>query len=279
MMAESCDWKWWKKSFVLLTILLPITVTILVAAMTELTYRESQSRLNYTTEALLNEENFRTTDNVSGGFHSPDYSSYEIYPSRNDKKKYLFRVIPRNDLRVLLVWDPTAKRSAAAMSVGAGYHDDPATHEGLAHLCEHMLEMGSEKYPDFKIFKNFVKTYGGQYMAFTLPDYTLYRFFVPRHIFPTALDIFAQFFISPLFPEGILRKEIGAIHHEYLLKINNDESKAIRLLNYVSNPDNPGHQFGDGDNITLNKEDILSQLKIFFNDKYAASNVSVITIS
>ena len=263
----------------MLTIMLTIAVTIVLAAMIKLTYyRGSLSRLNYPTEALVSVRDFQIPYNFSFGYDSTDYySQYKINPSRNDKKKYLFRVMPRNDLRVLLVWDPTAKGSAAAMSVSVGSYDDPATHEGMAHLCEHMLWMGSEKYPDVKMFKKFVETYAGRRGAVTAPDYTLYRFIVPTLIFPTALDIFAQFFISPLFPEGILRREIEAIHREHLLKINNDAYKAKRLLNYVSNPNNAGHWFGAGDNITLNKEDIHRQLKRFFNDKYATSKVSSIT--
>ena len=274
-MAETCELKWWKKSNVLLTMLLVITVTIVVAAMTRLTYYGgSQSRLNYSSAALRNVENLLTPDKVSGGYNSPDYSPHKIYPSRNDKKKYLFKEIPENRLRVLLVWDPNTTISAAAMSVGVGHHDDPATHEGLAHLCEHMIEMGSEKYPDVESYKRVVENYGGRSLAATKPDYTWYRLTVPTLFFPTALDVFAHFFISPLFPEDILGREIEAIHHEYLLNINHDEYIARRLINYVSNPNNPGHRFGIGDNITLKKEDIRSQLKRFFNDKYSANNVS-----
>ena len=256
-----------------------IVVTILVAAITKLTYYSgSLFRLNYTTEALFNVENFRTPDNVSGGYRSPDYFPHKMYPSRNDKKKYFFNVIPSNSLRMLLVWDPTATQSAAAMTVNTGHNDDPATHEGLAHLCEHMVEMGTEKYPDVEAYKKVVESYGGQSSAQTSPENTLYSLTVSDFIFPTALDIFAHFFISPLFPEDFLGREIEAIHHEYLLNINHNTHISKRLLNYVWNPNYPGHKFGIGDNITLNKVDIRSQVKRFFNDKYSASNVSSITL-
>ena len=280
-MAENCESKSWKESNVMLTILLTIAITIVVAAMTKLIdYIGTQSSLNYSREALYNVENFRTPDNnVSGGSKSPDYSPQKIYPSRNDKKEYLFRVIPNNHLRVLLVRDTTVTTSAAAMSVGVGRYDDPTTHEGLAHLCEHMLDHGTEKYPDVESYKRVVENYGGQSLASTAPDLTLYSVTVPHIIFPTTLDIFAHFFISPLFPEDILHREIEAIHHEYLRNINQYGYKWKRLLNYVWNPKNPGHKFGIGDNTTLNKEDILSQLKRFFNDKYSASNVSSTKIS
>ena len=278
-MAENCELKWWKRSFVLLTILLTIAVTIIVAAITKLTHsRESQSRHNYTTEALFNVEN-RTSDNVSGGHHSPDYFPQKMYPSTNDKKKYFYNILPSNHLRVLLVWDPYATESAAAMTVGTGYYDDPQTHEGLAHLCEHMVEMGSEKYPDPEAYRNVVNSHGGRSRAETDTEHTLYHLTVPESLFSTALDIFAHFFISPLFPKDILGREIEAIHHEFLLNFNHALYTKKRLLNYVWNPNHPGHKFGIGDNTTLNKEDIHSQLKRFFNDKYSAGHVSSITIS
>ena len=278
-MAENCELKWWKKSNVILTVL-SIAVTIVVAAMTKLIYyRGSQSRFNYSTEALNNVENFQSPDNNgSGGSNSPDYSPHKMYPSPSDKKEYLFRVIPSNNLRVLIVRDYKITSSAAGVIVGAGHYDDPTTHEGLAHLCEHMYQQGSEKYPDVESYKKLVENYGGQTTAETEPEFTLYRITVHSMIFPTTLDMFAHFFISPLFPEDILHREIEAIHHEYLRKINDFAYIFDRLQNYVSNPNFPGHKFGIGTNATLNKEDILSQLKRFFNAKYSSSNVSSIKI-
>ena len=41
-----------------------------------------------------------------------------------------------------------AKKAAAAVAVGVGSLCDPPEMPGLAHYLEHMLFMGSEKYPD-----------------------------------------------------------------------------------------------------------------------------------
>lgn len=41
-----------------------------------------------------------------------------------------------------------AKKAAAAVAVGVGSLCDPPDMPGLAHYLEHMLFMGSEKYPD-----------------------------------------------------------------------------------------------------------------------------------
>ena len=40
------------------------------------------------------------------------------------------------------------KKAAAALSVGIGHFSDPWELQGLSHYLEHMLFMGSEKFPD-----------------------------------------------------------------------------------------------------------------------------------
>ncbi|UYV75846.1 IDE, partial [Cordylochernes scorpioides] len=50
-----------------------------------------------------------------------------------------------NGLKVILISDPTTDKSAAAMDVNVGYMCDPEEIPGLAHFCEHMLFLGTEK--------------------------------------------------------------------------------------------------------------------------------------
>ena len=304
MLLEISELKW-KKSLVWPTVLFiaaSVTVTIIFATVIKLIHhRGLQSRPTLATEALIIGKNLLSLHTIGNRSDVPlaydqptkgpltqdpptqdpptrDPSTLDpqnIYPSRKDKRKYLFHIIPKNNLRVLLVWDPdTTAHSAAAMSVGVGFQDDPLTHNGLAHLCEHMLEMGSEKYPDADAYKKLIDTYGGRMNAQTGPEYTLYHFNAPMLYFPTVLDSFAQSFVSPLFPDKIIQREIEVIHQEYLLKLTHGNVKFKRLLDYVSNPSNPMHQFHKGDNITLSKRDIQYQLKKFFHMKYSARNVS-----
>src|SRR4051812_11689189 len=63
-----------------------------------------------------------------------------------DSRKMRTFVLP-NQLEVLLIQDPAAQNSAAAMDVGVGSLMDPRHHKGLAHYVEHMLFLGTQKYP------------------------------------------------------------------------------------------------------------------------------------
>ena len=52
-----------------------------------------------------------------------------------------------NGIRAVLVSDPRTDKSAAALAVERGSFDEPADIPGLAHFLEHMLFLGTEKYP------------------------------------------------------------------------------------------------------------------------------------
>ena len=69
-----------------------------------------------------------------------------------------------------------------------GHFDDPEEIPGLAHFLEHMLFMGTEKYPDEGDYGNFLKSHGGVYNAYTASELTNYFFQVDSAYFLDTLD-------------------------------------------------------------------------------------------
>ncbi|GAM54746.1 protease III precursor [Vibrio ishigakensis] len=61
-----------------------------------------------------------------------------MHTSPNDSNLYRSLILD-NQLKVILVQDSEATRSAASLAVRVGHFDDPADREGLAHFLEHML--------------------------------------------------------------------------------------------------------------------------------------------
>ena len=59
------------------------------------------------------------------------------------------------------------KKAAAALSVGVGHFTDPWNLQGLSHYLEHMLFMGSERYPDENDYDAFLTAHGGASNACT----------------------------------------------------------------------------------------------------------------
>lgn len=74
-----------------------------------------------------------------------------------------------NGLKVLLVSDPVTDKSAAALTVDVGHMSDPNDIPGLAHFCEHMLFLGTDKYPN----ENAYSTFLSGILSFAVTNYNL----------------------------------------------------------------------------------------------------------
>ena len=75
------------------------------------------------------------------------------------------------------------KKSAAALCVHVGSFSDPDSIPGLAHFLEHMVFMGSEKYPDENSFDTFIQKHGGYDNASTDCTTTNFYFETQRKSF------------------------------------------------------------------------------------------------
>ena len=89
-----------------------------------------------------------------------------------------------NGLKAYLLSDRAFNRSAASMCVGVGTLQDPKTRQGLAHFLEHMLFLGTEKYPDVDEYSTYLRNNGGMSNAYTAGDHTNYQF----QVFPDAFE-------------------------------------------------------------------------------------------
>ncbi len=87
--------------------------------------------------------------------------------------------------------DKDAEKSAACLHVGVGSLSDPPHANGLAHFLEHMLFLGTKKYPEENCYSKHIQSNGGVKNAATAEDYTYYYFDVKNEAYPTAIDIFS----------------------------------------------------------------------------------------
>jgi secreted Zn-dependent insulinase-like peptidase len=173
-----------------------------------------------------------------------------IEVSSLDKKKYDILTLP-NGLNVILVSDPDAQQSAAVMQVAAGSLHEPDEFPGLAHYLEHVLFLGTEKYPDKSEYLKFIEENGGKGNAWTEDYYTVFHFDISPSAFADGLDRFAQFFISPTFNPEFLEKERSAVDSEYKMHVL-DDNFCIKAINrWTSNIAHPAHRFSIGNLSTL----------------------------
>jgi secreted Zn-dependent insulinase-like peptidase len=69
-----------------------------------------------------------------------------------------------------------------------GSFADPDGYQGLAHFLEHMLFLGTEKYPDEKEYQAYISRHGGDTNAWTSMENTQYYFSVTADHLEGALD-------------------------------------------------------------------------------------------
>jgi insulysin len=183
-------------------------------------------------------------------FSSVALASQSPLKSPNDDNLYRYVQLD-NQLRVLLISAPDSDKAAASMNVAVGSGDDPANREGLSHFLEHMLFLGTEKYPDPGEYQQFIKSHGGSHNAFTAFQDTNYFFDVQAKHLEEALDRFAEQFSAPLFTPELVDRERRAVHSEYSSKQKDDSRRFYSVKKAVSNPDHAFHQFAVGNLTTL----------------------------
>ncbi|OMJ90452.1 hypothetical protein SteCoe_7150 [Stentor coeruleus] len=194
-------------------------------------------------------------------------SEITIEKSPNDSRDYKYFILP-NNIKCLIVSDPESQYSSASMNVHIGsIHEDI---HGLAHFLEHMLFLGTSKYPIENHYKSYLKSHGGQSNAFTASEDTNFYFKIASESFFQALDIFAQFFISPLFNADSVARELKAVDSEYNKNILDDNWRFYQILKDSMN--SPYNHFGLGCSKTLDIEGIRDKV-IEFYEKYYSSNV------
>ena len=195
-----------------------------------------------------------------------------------DNRKYQ-RLELSNGLSVLLVSDEKTEKSAAALSVNAGSWQDPSDFPGLAHFLEHMLFLGTEKYPDSDDYSNFMQTHGGQQNAFTTNEQTTYFFDVESEHFAEALDRFSQFFIAPIFDATLVERERNAVDAEYKMGLQQDRRRIYDAFQTAINPDHPDSRFSVGNLNTLPADTVRDALIDFYAHYYSSDQMSLVVYS
>ena len=146
------------------------------------------------------------------------------------------------------------------MNVDVGSWHEPDTFPGLAHFLEHMVFLGSDKYPLMGHFDDFLAESGGMSNAYTDDLNTNYFFEIGSQQLNKALDMFAHFFIDPSFDSSAIELEINAVNSEYQINVSNDNWKIENLLKLFSDPSHPASRFSMGNSQSLLKDGLAAEM-------------------
>ncbi|KAI3640243.1 hypothetical protein MIR68_001121 [Amoeboaphelidium protococcarum] len=203
-----------------------------------------------------------------------------IIKPQEDDRLYRYLVL-ENGLKVLLVSDGNADKAAASLSVSIGSIHEPTDWCGLAHFLEHMLFLGTEKFPVENEYSSYLNKNGGHSNAYTSGDETNYYFDVAVNgggegsdqVLDGALDRFSSFFTCPLLGDGAsstsssdgsavepsgnasnsnaVDREVKAVDSEFKKNLNEDYRRVYQLVKNECDPKHPYNKFDSGNMLSL----------------------------
>ncbi|PIE42485.1 MAG: hypothetical protein CSA47_00345 [Gammaproteobacteria bacterium] len=200
-----------------------------------------------------------------------------IIKSDNDQRDYAYTKLD-NGLKLLVISDKAAQRSAAAVDVYVGSSAEPDEFPGLAHFLEHMLFLGTDQYPDPDDYINYISDHGGNHNAFTAFDHTNYFFDIDPDHLHEGLKRFSRFFVAPLMSAKYVERERNAVDSEFQSKLREDGWRSMDVLKQATNPKHPYSRFSVGNNDTLPNDTVRPALLNFYRTYYSADRMSAIII-
>ncbi len=202
-------------------------------------------------------------------------SVFEKHPLDESKSR---TITLSNGLKVYLLSDPKFNVSAASMVVEVGSLDNPDDREGTAHFLEHMLFLGTKKFPDVDEYSEYLRTFGGYANAYTASDHTNYQLQVLPDGFEGAIDRFSQFFIAPLFTAEYTEREVNAVNSEHQKNMMNDNWRQYRVSSLFAKEGHPSRKFGTGSLETIG--DITrDELVSFYEEHYSSNRMGLALLS
>jgi len=204
-----------------------------------------------------------------------------IIKSENDDRQYKF-IRLENDLEVVLVSDPTLERSAVALAVNAGSYDEKNGFWGQAHFLEHMLSLGTKKFPEVGGYSSYISKNGGVNNAYTDMDHTNYYATIKNDAYEGLLERFSDYFVSPLLLSKYIEKERNAVHSEWSMKGVYDGVILGHLNGLTLNPKHPVANFTWGNLNSLidqNGNSLHQSTVDFFEEHYVSNRMKVAFVS
>ncbi len=196
-----------------------------------------------------------------------------IHKSEHDLGKYQ-AIKLLNGMTVLLVSDAQAPNSLAALALPVGSLEDPNNQLGLAHYLEHMVLMGSQRFPEPGSFSEFLKKHGGSHNASTASYRTAFYFEIENDALAPAVERLADAIAEPLLDPTNADRERNAVNAELTMARSRDGMRMAQVNAETLNPAHPSSRFSGGNLDTLkDKPDgkLHDELLSFYHRYYSAN--------
>src|SRR5699024_7233656 len=197
-----------------------------------------------------------------------------IEKSESDPRQYQAIKLP-NEMTVLLVSDEKAVKSLTAVALPVGALEDPDSQQGLAHYLEHMVLMGSVKYPQSGGMSEFLQKNGGSHNASTTTYRTAFYLEVENSAINEAVDRLADALAEPLLDPKNADRERNAVNAELTMARARDGMRFWQVRAETLNPAHPSSRFMGGNLETLSDkpESKLQDELVKFYQTYYSGNL------
>ena len=182
-----------------------------------------------------------------------------------------------NGLRVCLRHAPRLKRCAAVLHVAAGSHDVPLAWPGLAHFLEHLLFLGTERFPAGEGLMAYVQRHGGQVNASTRERTTEFFFELPVPVFADGLARLADMLAHPRLALDDQQREREVLEAEFIAWSQDAKAQQqVTLLQGLA-ADHPlrGFHAGNRDSLPVESDDFQHALRGFHARFYQSGQMTL----
>ena len=182
-----------------------------------------------------------------------------------------------NGLRVTLRHAPDLKRCAAALRVAAGSHDVSLAWPGLAHFLEHLLFLGTERFPAPQGLMAYVQGHGGQVNASTRERTTDFFFELPPQAFSAGLERLSDMLTHPRMNPDDQQREREVLHAEFLAWSQDERAQQQQALFDGLSPSHPlrGFHAGNRDSLAVEQAEFQQALKDFHRRFYQTGQMTL----
>lgn len=161
------------------------------------------------------------------------------------------RLTCNNGLALTVRHEPRLKHSAAYLRVAAGSHDVPAAWPGLAHFLEHLLFLGTDRFPPAQGLMAYVQQQGGHINARTSERHTDFFFELPPAAFEGGLERLCDMLAHPRMNTADQLREREVLHAEFIAWVREPSTQHERRLFQPLNPAHPLRAFHAGNRYSL----------------------------
>ncbi|EJM14194.1 coenzyme PQQ biosynthesis probable peptidase PqqF [Pseudomonas sp. GM21] len=182
-----------------------------------------------------------------------------------------------NGLRVTLRHAPNIKRCAAVLRVAAGSHDVPLTWPGLAHFLEHLLFLGTERFPAGQGLMAYVQSHGGQVNARTNERTTDFFFELPTQAFAGGLERLSDMLAHPRMNPDEQLREREVLHAEFVAWSQDAAAQQQLALFEGLSPAHPlrGFHAGNRDSLPVPQPEFQQALQDFHQWFYQTGQMTL----